>query len=776
VARAAGPQLSSPVADAGADADWGQRLFTLRRHGRPPIHLPPPRILSGQDDFDVLDYDLSISLETAAERITGSVSVRFQAAPGASSVRELVLDLDDALTVPTLSGVYRSDGTLLRFERLPGEVRVQLAPPLVAGTTQTVTVKFSGEPVQEYGLGLQFSRHGRFPDWFRSIYTMSEPYNARRWWPSKDRPDDKATLTLRVDAPEDLTVLGPGRFVSRLPTARDGRDVTVWREDSPIATYLVSLAASRYADPEQEGLAWTHLSSVPPEVETPIRVWAFPDEVADARGSWSVLPDMMRSFSDSFGEYPFAGEKYAHAEVQVEGGDLWAAMENQTLSTFSSLLCTGTDGYEAVVAHELAHQWFGDSVTPAGYDDLWLKEGFATWAEAFWREETTASQDEYFRVLRSLDPLIRTGEFPGTVDDPVDADGDGWPDGNAEVTVYFKGAWILHMLRWVLARDHDGTVEPLLRLLRAWTEEKSHDVATTEEFVAFADRFAVRELGLRDGLTQFFEQWLHRQDRPCYAIGTSVAPLLDGSSLVHVEVEQRNYGLDPDTDTRHCVAPLANPYRMPVLLGVTLPSETIERLVMHDGPSTHYEVAVPVAPTAVTWDQPGWILKATETVDIDLDDDGWPDDSDGCPLVPNAQQEDLDQDGVQDACQPGRDPDRDDVTSAFDCAPADGDVWTPPGGARDATLRVRKDGGSLVLDWVLPSSGIERPYVGDVGWGRLSRLQANRSVRDLRCIETGAQDGTTTAPAIAGSAYFVVLPWNGCGERWPSGEPLSPCR
>lgn len=759
------------------------RLRLIRSHGRLPAFLaPPPLPASGQDDFDVTHYDLTIAPSAWESRVDGSVTVSFRPSPDISALDELVLDFAGNMTVLP-DGVSRRSlpGVVLPFTHVGDVVRIDLTVggAVPSGQVESVTVKFEGQPRQDNGGGLQFSIFGRFPTHVPSIYSLSQPYLARTWWPCKDRPDDKATVTVRVDAPSQWQAVSNGTLVSVTPSGRDGNVISAWRTRVPIPTYLVALAVSEYATCHAE-----YVSPLDPSIVTPLTYWAWPSRIDDACDRWDDTPVMMDVFARRFGEYPFADEKYDHVAVSPpQPLSPYIAMENATCSFFGRGWLSLS--HDSLMAHELAHHWWGNSVTPTDFRSLWLNEGFATWSEALWWE-SQYGLSEYLGTMRDLDPLRMTGEFAGPVHDPIDLDGDGWPDGNAsdaELTVYFKGAWVLHMLRWVIGQQDQGaSTTNMDRLLTAWHESRARGVASTQDFVSFADQMATEEFGQRDGLLWFFDQWLHREDRPCYRYGWTSVPGMDGGWDLQVVAEQGRYGLDEDTGVLTCADEIDEPYRMPVALRVDL--STGERLSLNVDSRERQQswlFRLPSRPTVVVWDPDGWILKSTQVVDVDADGDGWADPFDSCPLVPNPDQMDANGNGLGDACEPGLDFDGDGILNEEDCAPADPWAWSHARDLAPIDVFVAKQADGLAV-WhgdVQPLSGFERPHVIDVALGRLDRLQANDSFRDASCVEMDRQGiGQLVIPwaEIPGAHYVVMLPYNGCGPVDASGRLDNPCR
>lgn len=775
-----------PVRAAPPRPSLDARIRLIQSHARAPVPVELPRPASGQDDVDVLHYDLLVAPSIWQAHVQGTVSVTFMPAPGVPDLRELVLNLAENMQVPA-DGITRAGfpGLTVPHRREGDVLRVDLAAaggPLPAATSGSVTIRYSGFPQQDGGVGLQFSVFGRFPNHVPSIYTISQPFAARTWWPCKDRPDDKATVTVRVDVPEALTVISNGTLAGRVPSGLDGNVITAWREREPIAPYLVAIYISDYARCDAE-----YVSPLTSSVRTPVTSWAWPSKIDQACQAWSATPAMMREFAQRFGEYPFAQEKYANVAVQpLARYSPYIGMENQTASAIGAGWLALQ--HESLIAHELAHQWWGNSVTPRAFDSLWLNEGFATYAEAVWWESRYGLA-EYRGFMRDLDLLRTAGEFVGPVDNPTDANGDGWPDGDAsgpELTVYFKGAWVVHMLRWVLGQPSEsGEPLRLRRVMQAFQAQHARSVVETEDFVALADRMATDQFGMRDGLRWFFEQWLDREDRPCYRVAWSAVPAAPGTEewQVQLVVEQARWGLDEDLGVMTCADPQPSPYRMPVLARVSMVDGSTASFIVDNRQATQaYRFTVASQPSSVAWDPDGWILKATQSISADMDGDGWLDPFDSCPLVPDPLQTDADADGTGDACQDGLDFDGDGAPNEADCAPANPVAWTDPATLPTVPFRVMKDAQGIVLSHGLPPSvtAPEQPFVLDLAGGRLDRLRENRgNVLAASCLATGrTADGDLFLPAdsVPGSRYFVLLPWNGCGHRSPSGVPDDPCR
>jgi len=429
------------------------------------------------DDYDVRDYRLQLTLDPAAATYQGVVTVSY--VPHLPFAGEVVLDC----VGPVVTGV--TDGeTALPFVQADGALRITTAGKREP-TVENVVVTFSNAlPLRiREGLSLWYWDYPEDTD--PIISSMSQPDAARTWWPCKDRSDDKARCQVEITAPADLVAVSNGSLLEEIDHG-DGTLTRIWSESHPIATYLVSVALSAYAD--FGSLCVTDDGSVP------LRHWVHPDDVTAAQVDFAPLCDMIGVMEGLVGRYPFADEKYGHAEfLNMNSG----AMEHQTVTSYGRNLIRGNNHYDWIMVHELAHQWFGDALTPRGWQDIWLNEGFATYAEALWEEHLHGmdpdGEDGYFYWIRtkrwSTDWIGATPVYdPFPILDQV---------------VYDKGAWILHMLR---GRMGDTA---FFDLLLDWTSSaRLHGVVDTGMFIDLASYHADEDL------TGFFTPWLEATTVP----------------------------------------------------------------------------------------------------------------------------------------------------------------------------------------------------------------------------------------------------------------------
>ena len=423
---------------------------------------------AGSDRYDVLRYDLDLLIDPELETIGGTVKMVF--ASRVPDLTDFVFDLRFTLTV---DGVDHLAGAL-PFTHDADSVSVILPQPLAAGAQDSIVVRYGGVPqMPVINRGLMFKTHTRLPggspdDRSPIVANMSQPGYAQSWWPCKDKPGDKFLVSMKLTVPDDLIGVSNGTLVGESP-ADPGWTTYAWREDYPIATYLVSVAISDYVLLEEDCTTGGLGSYVP------LKNWVFLADVDDAILEFAPLCDMMDFCESRFGAYPFLGEKYGHAEF-IWGG----AMEHQTVTSIGVGALDGGGTHGWLVVHELAHQWFGDSLTPGIWADIWLNEGFATYSEALWYE-FSEGDDEYFTYLAN-----HRNEQEWTSEGPVY---DPYPVFPGRV-IYDKGAWILHSVR---GRMGDG---PFFGLVQEWAAGggRPGGYVATQEFIDLASVWAGESL------------------------------------------------------------------------------------------------------------------------------------------------------------------------------------------------------------------------------------------------------------------------------------------
>jgi hypothetical protein len=503
-----------------------------------------------QETFDALYYDLDVDLNPTTSLVSGSV--RMDATASGASIDLVELDLLDNMTVDSVF----VDAAPALFAHANDLLTVQLGASYAPGVVFTVLVYYHGTPDVSWG-AFGFDSYAGDP----MIWSLSEPYGARSWWPCKDVVGDKAdSVDLRATVPSDLIVASNGLLVGVDSVSVPGKKTYWWHEKYPISTYLVSVAAHPYTVFSK----WYHYS---PTDSMEIRNYAFPDNYASVNSVVSETPAIMTFFKSIYGEYPFLDEKYGHAEF------LWGgAMEHQTCSSM---------GFwdEYVVAHELSHQWWGDMISPETWHHIWLNEGFATYSEALWSEHK-------YGIGQYRTDMKNTRYFgPGTiyVQDPSDFNAIFSTD-----LSYNKASWVLHMLRHVVG---DTAFFDILQAWRVYAPTL-YGNATTDDFRMVCETVS----GL--DLDYFFHEWIYEEFFPIYRYAWSDQPGSGGYDIT-LQIDQ------VQTNTV---------FRMPIDVFVQFASGDTTIVVQDSVASQTFALHVSADPIDIKLDkaQGGWILKVIQ--------------------------------------------------------------------------------------------------------------------------------------------------------------------
>lgn len=437
-------------------------------------------------------------IDPSVNFIEGYVTSYFEA--GSEDMDEIYFDLSSGFTIDSVifQGVDQTqswDNDLLH---------ITLSNTVSAGTLDSISVYYRGTPAGGgFGSFIQ-STHGSAND--PIIWTLSEPYGAKDWWPCKQDLVDKIdSIDIFVETNTDYRVASNGTLESE--TVDGDNTIYYWKHRHAIPAYLIAIAVTNYE-------YYSDWVTMPNDDQLEILNYVFPESLSSAQTLTDETVEIMEFFNERFEPYPFADEKYGHAEFGWGGG-----MEHQTMSFM------GGFSY-GLIAHELAHQWFGDKVTCGSWEDIWLNEGFATYL--------TALNYEYQGDISSWD-----GWKSYTINYVTSSpDGSVWVDDTTSVgrifngrLSYRKGAMLLHMLRWEMGDDNF-----YLALQNYLADENlAFSYAKTADLQAHLEATS----GL--DLTEFFEDWFFNEGYPSHTISYSQ---VDDQVWVEVHQEQSHSSVD----------------------------------------------------------------------------------------------------------------------------------------------------------------------------------------------------------------------------------------
>ena len=367
----------------------------------------------------------------------------------------------------------RVDGMPAQYRREERELIITPANAIGDEALFEVVIHYSGTPGQNLRL-TQYPFAGGWRRYDDGVYVASEPDGASLWYPVNDHPTDKASYTLIVTVVEPYVVAANGTLQDVRSTA--GKRTYTWQTDHPVASYLVTLNIATFERQDDEAVNGVPIRNYFPEERYSSGVRAF-----------AQTPDMMELFNTHFSPYPF--EAYGGVVANTR---LPFALETQTLSLFGLDILNGDRENSSIIAHELAHSWFGNSITPKTWRDIWLNEGFATYASYLWLEESigqpTASVvfDAWYDAVK--DRQVRIGD-PGV-------------ENLFALSVYFRGAWTLHALRLHVGDD------TFFEIMQTYHREYAYRNAEIADFIAVAENVSGKSLG------SFFDLWLYQPLMP----------------------------------------------------------------------------------------------------------------------------------------------------------------------------------------------------------------------------------------------------------------------
>ncbi len=469
------------------------RLVPLLAAAASLAHLSgeAPRRFERSRDYDVEHYRIELRFDEKAHSFQGQTVITLWPLRDGFDTCEL-----DAETF-TVTAVKDQQGSL-RFQQKPGKLLVWLRRPHHYREKLAFAVDYDARNVnvdpEKYGmakgydLGLGFK--DETPEHPRLINTLSFPEGARHWFPSNDQPSDKATAEIVATVKQGDQAIANGRLASVTRSGADSR--FTWVQDQPLSTYLFALVAGPYVK-----VSDTNGS-------LPVNYWVYPKDVKDAKRSFGKTREIIRFFESEFGvAYPWA--KYDQITIPRFGGG--------AESTSATVIGDGTIHDEKsdkdfpshwLVAHEAAHQWWGDLITMRDWSETWLNESFATYGEYLYSKHSLGEDEGALNMLLKRNQYLE--EARTKFRRPIVFDRWEVPNDNFNRHTYQKGAAVLHMLRWVMGdKDYQRAMSHFLKK-HAYQAVDTHDL-----------RKAIRESS-GQSLDWFFEQWLYQEGHPVFDV------------------------------------------------------------------------------------------------------------------------------------------------------------------------------------------------------------------------------------------------------------------
>ena len=539
----------------------GERERHSRQIQLSKIHYP------GDSKIDITYYGLDLKVTYNPNNISGNVTIGVKS--DTTSLNTCFLDLRNILTVDSVL----LNGTTAPYTHSSNIINITLDHTYSQGEPFTLKVYYHGVPGGTNFGGFFFGTHSGTP----IIATLSESYSGPYWWPQKDTPEDKADSSdVWITVADNLVPVSNGTLESITPNG-NGTHTYHWKNHYTIANYLISLAITNYSQYN----TYYHYS---PTDSMVITHFIYPEHLNSVKNALDETDNMIEVFANRYGEYPFIEEKYGHAEFGWGG-----AMEHQTCTsiTYGAI-------YSDIIAHELAHQWYGDMITCKDWHHIWLNEGFATYSEAVYIEAKSGKAAYDAQIINEMSSA-RTAQGTIWVQDITNE----WNIFNGART-YAKGGCVLHMLRGVVG---DSTFFNIMRTYSAHPSV-SYGVATTEDFQAIAESI------YGQSLNYFFQEWIYGENEPTYTVGWN-------KSFVSGDIYDVTLNIYQSVNSNPAYFTMPVQVKLNTSLGDTIVT------LFNNAQIQNFQFQVIGDPQSIVFDPGNWILK-NNTVVTEVEDNYQP--------------------------------------------------------------------------------------------------------------------------------------------------------
>ena len=476
----------------------------------------PPPIRSGiapykneySDEFDVINYDLEIGLSEKSDQIAGIANITL-------ILNENIKQIPFDFTGLNIQKILINNSSA-NYNYQEGKIFID-AKKFKAKQTLIVTIVYNGKP--DDGLIIGKNVHGN-----RSVFADNWPNRARFWFPCKDHPSDKATVSYTIHAPSKWKVVANGALIEKPKvsaenaiSSKKSRHTWKWKSSVPIPTYNMVIGAAEM-DISTLGVASFAFSpsSLRSDGSIEISNYTFPEDTEKSQASFARSVEMVNFFATKIGPYPY--EKLANVQSSTRFG----GMENASAIFYSQEAIAKGKNIETTVSHEIAHQWFGNSVTEKEWHHLWLSEGFATYFGALFFEQSNGRDNFNERMNESKNRIFQSKVTDRPIVDYEVRDLFKLLNSNN----YPKGAWVLHMLRGLLGE------EIFFRGISKYYNQYNNRTALTKDFMK-----AMEEVSGKN-LQYFFDQWIFSPGYPIIEFKQNWIPINNGKGKMIITINQ----------------------------------------------------------------------------------------------------------------------------------------------------------------------------------------------------------------------------------------------
>ncbi len=527
----------------------------VNMEGKAHRYIELPLALSIPDNYDLKYHRFNWRVDPAVRYIQGSVTSYF--VPKASGFIEVNFDLSISLTTDSV----KYHGSTRPFTHSASDVlKITLPSVIPTNTLDSIIVYYHGVPPNN-GLGsFTTSTHNSTP----VMWTLSEPFGAKEWWPCKQNLNDKVdSIDVYVTTPQAYRVASIGKLISETQSGSD--KIYRWQSHYPIEAYLMAFAVTNFS-------VYSHYLPMGAGETLEVLNYVYPENLATAQSQTPGILNVISLYDSLIIPYPFAKEKYGHCQFGWGGG-----MEHQTMSFV-------TNFSHSLIAHECAHQWFGDMVTCGSWQDIWLNEGFATYLEGL-SQEFLFPANWYNWKLSKKNNITSVSSGSVLCDDTLNIN----RIFSSRLT-YNKGAYLLHMLRWKLG---DATFYQSLR-------NYLNDPALSFNYAKTPNLISHLEAASGQSLTTFFSQWYYKQGYPTYQVSWH----RNGNDVV-VKLNQT---------TSHASVTF---FEMPVPIRFTAAGFDTTLVFNHTFSGQVFTRTINFPATTASFDPELWLLSGNNTVTYD---------------------------------------------------------------------------------------------------------------------------------------------------------------